>query len=335
MPIVSFWLNAFIPRTVTGYTRTLPAGPHIGKTAIPLPGEARMWPGNTFKDQNCGYLTDQRGFDPAAGASVRMQSWAEVELLGPALIRQTHRSSGTTEVNLATGTQTGFAVANMSRCRFSVPSPSSGPPGGFLAHLTVARAGPAYPIAPPRLPPGVYGSLSVQVTGAAGDPLVGLAADIDYAGTFTISGGGTPGSLNVSFQGMIDAFPAFEAYASFNGRTKEIFRSPPPAGNTVVDLLGAANRPISGLARFPWLDPDALDLYRTSRADFADIMIMLGAREAGCTGVATFDHRAAELDGVPGGDGLTPPFSGSLQHGWSGVLLRSHPTYVGAMEDMW
>jgi hypothetical protein len=251
MPVISFWLNAFIPRTVAGYTKILTAGPHAGKTAIPLPGIARTWPGNTAKDWNAGYLTDQRGFDPSAGASVRMQSLAEV-VLGqvPALVKQAHRSSGTTEVNLVSGVQTGFAVANMSRCGFTVVPPS-GPPGGFGAHLAAGRGGPAYPISAPRLLPGQYGSLRVRLTASASDPLVGMAADIDYLGTFTISGGGMPGSLIVWFEGMIDAFPAYDCYASFNGVTKEIFTSSPPPGNTVANLLGPANRPIRGSTRFP------------------------------------------------------------------------------------
>src|SRR5262249_40312462 len=122
MPIVTFWLNAFIPKTVAGYTKVLTAGPHAGKTAIPLPGIARTWPGNTFKDWNAGYLTDQRDFDPSPTNSVRMQSLAKVELAGaegPTLINpQAHRSSGTTEVNLVSGVQTGFKVADMTRCKF-------------------------------------------------------------------------------------------------------------------------------------------------------------------------------------------------------------------------
>jgi hypothetical protein len=235
MPIVSFWLNAFIPRDVPGYTKTLPAGPHAGKTAIPLPGISRAWPGipflvtgNTFKDWNAGYLTDQRGFNPSPTNNVRMQSLAKVELAGPEgptlLAPQTHRSSGTTEVNLASGVQTGFKVADMSRCRFFVL---------------------------PRRVSGVFTALNVQLEGKAGDPLVGLAADIDYEGTFTVSVGNTPGAVSVSFQGKIDAFPAYDCYASFNGVTKTIFTSSPPPGNTVSNLLGGANRPISGTAAFP------------------------------------------------------------------------------------
>src|SRR5262249_32257466 len=148
MPVVTFWLNAFIPKTVAGYTKVLPTGPHAGKTAIPLPGIARLWPGNTFKDLDAGYLTDQRGFDSSPSNSVRMQSLAKVELAGaegPTLIEQKHRSSGTTEVNLVSGVQTGFKVADMTRCKYSVL---------------------------PRRVSGVFTSLNVELVGKAGDPLV-------------------------------------------------------------------------------------------------------------------------------------------------------------------
>ena len=126
MPIVTFWLNAFIPKTVAGYTKVLTAGPHAGKTAIPLPTVARTWPGNTFKDWNAGYLTDQRDFNSSPTNSVRMQSLAKVELAGPEgptlISPQAHRSSGTTEVNLVSGVQTGFKVADMTRCHGGCPA---------------------------------------------------------------------------------------------------------------------------------------------------------------------------------------------------------------------
>ena len=250
MPVVTFWISAFIPRTVTGYTRVLTAGPHIAKTAIPLPRIARAWPGNTFKDLDAGYLTDQRSFDPSFGASARMQSLAEVDVSSSALIKQVHRSSGTTEVNLVSGVQTGFAVADMSRCEFIEVKSPAGPPGGFGAHLAVAKGGPVYPAALPRRPEGRYGSISVKVFGAASDPLVGMAADIDYVGVFKISGGSALGSLDVSFEGLIDAFPAYDCYASFGGVTKAIFTSSPPLGKTVADLLGPASWSIGGVARF-------------------------------------------------------------------------------------
>jgi hypothetical protein len=92
-------------------------------------------------------------------------------------------------------------------------------------------------------------SLVLDLDAAAGDPLVGMAADIDYVGTVTFSRPSTQ-SVKVAFQGLLDNFPAFECYASVQGKTLLLFKSAPPAGNTVADLLGSASRPISGQATF-------------------------------------------------------------------------------------
>jgi hypothetical protein len=155
-----------------------------------------------------------------------MQSWADVEIAGPGgvpiLIDHGHRTSGTTEVDLETGEQTGFKLADLSRCKCTA------------------------------LPRRVSGAiLDVELVGKASDPLVWGAADIDYEGIFKISVVSTAGIFTVSFSGMIDAFPAFECYARFEAETKEIFTARPPCGNTVTDLLGSANRPIAGAVRFP------------------------------------------------------------------------------------
>jgi hypothetical protein len=249
MATVGFWLNAFIPKTVFGYTVTIPTGPHLGKTAVPLPGIARTWPGNLFKDLNSGYLTDQRGFDNSVSASRRMQSWAEVELSTLIMTRQKHTSSGTTEVNLVTGVQTGFAVANMSRCLFT-QRPSAPPFGGVGAIFGASHGGSTMPLLPPGLSPNRSGSATVQLKAAAGDPLVGMAADIDFGGTFTISVSGATRAVAVSFNGFIDAFPAYDCYATYNGVAKTLFTNSPPPGNTVANLLGGANRPVSGSATF-------------------------------------------------------------------------------------
>ncbi|WP_448956056.1 hypothetical protein [Labrys neptuniae] len=252
MPTVEIWLNAFIPRDVPGYTQTLPAGPHIGKTAVPLPGVARFHPFNTFKDWNAGYLTDQRSFSTLSSASVRMRSFAQIELDPPTVNKIVHESSGTTEVNLSSGIVTGTGFADMSRCTFTFAgvAPTAAPAPGATPVL------PSPPLLPPRPAATVVPStpravlIKGDVVGQAGDPLVWAAADIDYVGTFTIARPLPGGPLTVSFDGMLDAFPAYEAYASFNGTVKELFTSPPPKGNTVADLLGSANRPITGSAIF-------------------------------------------------------------------------------------
>jgi len=226
---LKLWINAFIPETITGYTQVIPRGIHKGKTAVPLPGLARMNPGNTFKVRGAGYMTDQRSFDNSLTASHRMQSLAEIELSPPALGPHGHSTSGTTEVNMASGAVHGSANADMSRCAFSGFSVSS-----------PAKPGQSSP----------HTAITLQLTAAGADPLVWTAADIDYKGTFTIKLM-PAGRIVVDFDGLIDAFPAFECYAMLGDVTKTLFNAPPPPGNTVLDLPGNARRPISGIVSFP------------------------------------------------------------------------------------
>ena len=239
MPL-RFWINAFIPKTVEGYTRVVPTGPHVGKTAIPLPALADLNPVNLWKDLwnwwDTGYLTDQRTFDTAPTASVRMRSWVEIDPSTLTATSHGHESSGTTEVDLKTGVQLGFKVANMSKCSWTLP---------VIQPLSVSPSFPA-PVFPG--PPSGVSALTLNREAAASDPLVSAAADIDYEGMVVVSPVIT--GLSVTFGGKIDTFPAFEAYASLNGETKQLFQAPPPSGNTVTALPGRANRPIRGIVAF-------------------------------------------------------------------------------------
>jgi hypothetical protein len=247
MAVLTVWLNAFIPRTVKGYTKELSKGPHKGKTAVPLPGVARLWPGNLFKNLDTGYLTDQRGFSNALASSARMKSVMFVDVGQMTLADQKHSSSGTTAVDLETGTQLDYGVANMRKCQFSVArslrAPGPKPTGGSFQNYTAIKA-TQHPL------PAGHTGISVWLTAAAGDPLVGMAADIDYEGLFNVSTDGKSGAVTLSFYGAIDAFPAYDCYATLNGVTKEVFTAAPPEGNTVTDLLGPASRPITASVRF-------------------------------------------------------------------------------------
>ena len=116
------WLNAFIPANVPGYTKTITKGTHSGKTAIPLPGAARLNPMN-WKDWNAGYLTDQRGFNQSPSASCRMQSLFKVKWANGKATEtsSSHNTSGTTEVNIDTGEELQpMKPADMSRCAFGM-----------------------------------------------------------------------------------------------------------------------------------------------------------------------------------------------------------------------
>jgi hypothetical protein len=235
---LSLWLNAFIPRTVIGYTRVIPTGIHRVKTAVPLPALALLNPLNWKVHTDNGFLTDQRAFDPSPTASVRMRSRAVVELSPLSLVSQAHESSGTTQVDMVSGVVRGFAVADMFNCSFTAVAPT-------------IRLAPTSPLLPSPSYPATSPNLTLRLSAEASDPLVSAACDIDYEGTFVIAPGTDTGIVRVNFDGLLDSFPAFECYASFNGVTKVLFTSPPPPGNTVTDLPGSANRPIAGSVSFP------------------------------------------------------------------------------------
>jgi hypothetical protein len=220
---MTIWINAFIPRDVPNYTITIPMGPHRGKTAVPCPWQA------TPANPNCGrlaYLTDQRGFSSSLTASHRMRSIAEISLAPPRLVNDDHPTSGTIEVNKLLGNVTCDKPAKMDRCAFK----------NFKVRHSMN-------------PPGSY-TISLDYVGAAGDPCVNLAADIDYKGTIEIFCNPLRQFAEVSVSGFVDSFPAFEMYASLGGTTRTLFTLPPPPGNTVIDLLGGASTPVAGRAQF-------------------------------------------------------------------------------------
>jgi hypothetical protein len=78
---ITVWLNAFLPRDVTGQTTTLRDGPCAGKTAIVGPAY---------------YVTDQRGFSSDRRASARMHSCVTVDFTGSTpVVAQVHRCDPT------------------------------------------------------------------------------------------------------------------------------------------------------------------------------------------------------------------------------------------------
>jgi hypothetical protein len=92
---VKVWVNAFIPKNVSGYTKTVPAGPYKDSTMIPGP----------FTWSDC-FLTDQRGFSNHIHAKSRMHCEARLELRdSTAKLTQWHNCDWTTECDCETGEQ--------------------------------------------------------------------------------------------------------------------------------------------------------------------------------------------------------------------------------------
>ena len=157
-----------------------------------------------------------------------MRSVAELQLAPPNFVRHPgdeHVTSGTTEIDKTSGAVTCAQAADMSRCSFS---DFQVVPDVFLGNYTI----------------------KLKVKGAASDPCVNLAADIDYEGDISVFCSPRGNLVEVSFDGKIDAFPAFEMYARLNGVTAVLFKKPPPPGNTVTNLVFGANTPVSGRVRF-------------------------------------------------------------------------------------
>ncbi|MES3085098.1 hypothetical protein [Sphingomonas faeni] len=230
--VLEVWINAFIPRVVGTYTKAIMIGDHAGKTAVPLPNLARAWPGNWGHDWDSGFLTDQRDFSSNRSASVRMQSSADITVspFGMLFKKAPARTSGTIGVNVKTGEEKGRSDARLQKCRMFIPK--------VVAMPSRQRVQSDEEV------------MLIEVYGAASDPLVDFSADIDYRGHFQVIRKKDNSSLAINFYGAIDAFPAFESYARWKGQTKEIFKSSPPKGNTVVNLLGPPNRLIQGSAYF-------------------------------------------------------------------------------------
>lgn len=216
---VKFWINAFIPHTVRGYTQVVPGrGTHAGRTMIPHP----------ILGKDC-FLTDQRTFSNDIGASSRMHSEFTITF-GRQLpvMTQWHHCDITIEVDCEDGDEEGRRFGDTSRMNF-----------------TLAGSGPDRAV--------------VGMRCSANDPLARESrwfGEIDYFGTLLVD----RAARTLSIQGCVSQFPAFEAYATINnGAGRTIFQLEPPPGNTVMDLVGEADRPVWYLLK----DEDGDDVFET------------------------------------------------------------------------
>lgn len=218
---IKFWINAFIPATVKGYTLAVPG--HTGLTMIPGPTSA----------SDC-YHTDQRDFSNNIHASSRMHSEATVQF-GPGgapKLTQWHNCDETVECDCEDGDEECRQRGNTSGMSFT------------LAPVLLSTPKSPSPLFPAPVMPGTpaAGVVVVQVKCAAHNPCApssALVGDIDCKGTVTID----VGSRSIECDLMIDEFPAFEAYATINGGAGvKLFRVPPPGGNTVMNLPGPPTR---------------------------------------------------------------------------------------------
>ena len=201
---VKFWINAFIPRDIPGYTRVVPAGPHRGKTMIPGPNPA----------SDC-YLTDQRSFDSFINAKSRKHSEFRIDFSGATpTMTQWHNCDQTTELDCGDGDVEATAKGSTSRMKFT------------------------------RLPSVESGKMVIEMECSGSNPCAPssrLFGDIDFKGRITVDVSARSVEID-SVIDQFPAFEAYATINDGAGFT--IFRVPPPSGNTVMSLPGGADRPV-------------------------------------------------------------------------------------------
>jgi hypothetical protein len=237
-----FWFNAFIPAHVPNFTQTIAKGKHAGKTVVPFPAVAFV-PNLEKIKTTPGFLTDQRGFSSDPEASTRMrhigsfdlgvfdtdiEAWENMPVKNGMMLnfhaskddnfKWRTETSGTIEVDLGTGKEVARKNASLASMTFEQS------PEGLYTSLMMDRLTARRYVA--------YGSAS--------DPLVRMAACIDYSVVFIVTLRLASRTISVALEGEVDGFPAYEAYATAFGTTGTLLQLAPPAGNTVMNLLGDA-----------------------------------------------------------------------------------------------
>jgi len=221
------WVNAFIPADVPGVT--IPRPNHSGESMVPGAGPPGWVIGAKTTDE-C-YLGDSRDFDNEIHASSRMHSEVEVGHLdtAPAVDFQWHQCGTSHGIDSSTGNELESATAATSGMQFS----------NLRGNATVD------PVAGVDIDPNPN-LVQIDYDGAAAMPLL-PSPDIDMNFVFKAD----PVGGTVAFDGMVDEFPAYEIYATAdNGSPKTMLNLMPPPGNTPLNLIGDADRPVSGSASF-------------------------------------------------------------------------------------
>lgn len=213
------WINAFIPRDVSGVTFPVQNGPFRGSTYVFAPPTN----GSLFPP---AFLTNNRTFLKTNNRAIsfyKMHADVTVEFPGSSRIVDRRVFGGECiQVDASTGSEVRRAVSASDR-------------------MSVKRA----PVASNPIFQPSPNSIAIQFELAAGNPLVPLAttvAAIDLVGTMTID----PDKRVVAFDGFVDHFPAFECYLSVDdGAPLTIFNIFPLPGFSPLNLFGPATRRVN------------------------------------------------------------------------------------------
>jgi hypothetical protein len=216
---LKLWVNAFLPGQIDNLTFPLVQGPHMGETVLegPKPGA-----------KEC-FLTDQRSFSDDPSSSFRVQALVEIDMAASTL-KLTSGTGKTLRLSCDKGTVQCDKRAGADRIRAkNFSSETLG--GGDRRYFVTLEA-------------------------AAGNPCVDLTGvsipspDIDLNFRISVLFERSTGKVRVSFDGMIEPFPAFEMYAIHNGtKPTALFREGPLPGSGPWSLPGSPNRAVTVVSK--------------------------------------------------------------------------------------
>ncbi len=189
----------------------------------PVPGNAGLFMLSDALPTGLCFDTDHREFSENPSASARVATDITLILSDPVQVKPSagasaHKTGETVRRNCTDGKNEKRATAPTSGCHIGAP----------------AAAGKR---------------VQVVLGCSAGNPLVPGAPKIDYSGTVTYE----KDAKTLAFEATVGTFPAFEAYASLNGKPfKKIFAVGPAPGTTpwaLFDLgTGFQSRVLSKVA---------------------------------------------------------------------------------------
>jgi hypothetical protein len=218
---VKIWLNSFIPKTVPGVTHPVTAGPFLGSTFVFGPPVPTLTIPPTLKRGE--FLTSNRAFDSSdtrIPSHFKMHSDITISFPSvgnPIVGTPVHVGGESIEIDPVTGAILRRAV-------------------GSTARMVIVQL-------PNLLAPKAAIKLVVKMSCAI--PLIfgaSLVADMDIIGTLTVF----PSTRSVTFNGKVDEFPAYEAYASGDGGPPvRLFNVGVLPGKTPSDLIGLPTIPVS------------------------------------------------------------------------------------------
>jgi hypothetical protein len=209
---IKLWIKAFVPNTIDGGGLVPGTGEHAGKPMHVL--------------FNRAFLTDERSFSSDIHASARMHSEIEIDLVRRKHVYEFHHCYETVEVDTKTGAEKCRKLGDAENMHFSDVEFFEDEIGCSFA-VKASSKNPCISIATVKIMP-----------------------NLDYEGTIRITLTEDRKSADVSFEGLVEAYPAFEMYLSINnGDAQPVFQVPIAEGATPSAMMGPPNRPVSQQVR--------------------------------------------------------------------------------------